>query len=204
MVSKGLLVRVEARAGKDAEVEGFLRGALEPVRQEPATTAWFAIQFGGSEYGIFDVFPDEAGRDAHLNGTVAKMLMGEVGVLFEKPPLIQRLDVLAFKFPAVPSINSVTKGVLLLLKAKDGKSADLAKFLRDAQPLVEAEPKTTAWFALQLDDGNYGIFDVFEDNTGRLAHMSGAVPRELTKHGISLLGAFPKPSMLDVLADRIG
>lgn len=204
MVSKGLLVRVEARSGKSAEVEGFLRGALEPVRQEPATTAWFAIQFGGSSYGIFDVFPDEAGRDAHLNGAVAKMLMGEVGVLFEKPPVIQRLDVLASKLPAAPSVNGVTKGVFLVLKAKDGKSADLAKFLRDALPLVEAEPTTSAWFALRLDDGDYAIFDVFEDNAGRVAHMSGAIPRELTKHGWSLLGAFPKPSMLDVLADKIG
>ena len=81
MVSKGLLVRVEARKGKDAEVEGFLRGALDPVRQEPATTAWFAVKFGGSDYGIVDFFPDEAGREAHLKGPVPKMLIGEVGVV---------------------------------------------------------------------------------------------------------------------------
>jgi quinol monooxygenase YgiN len=204
MVSKGLLVRVEARPGKDAEVEGFLRGALDPARQEPATTAWFAVKFGGSEFGIVDFFPDEAGREAHLNGPIAKMLIGEVGVLFEKPPVIQRLDVIAFKFPAAPSVNGVTKAVLLLLEAKDGKEDELRKLLHDTQPLVEAEPKTRAWFAIRVEDGRFGIFDVFEDNAGRLAHLAGAVPRELAKHAFSLLGGMPDPSIPDVIADKIG
>jgi quinol monooxygenase YgiN len=204
MISKGLLVKVEARAKKSAEVEGFLRGALDAVRQEPATTVWFAIHFGGSTYGVFDAFPNEAGRQAHLAGAVPKILMGEVGVLFERAPEIQRLDVLAFKLPAAPSVNGVTKGVLLTLPPKEGKHAELEKFLRDAQPLVEAEPKTRAWFALRFENGDCGIFDVFEDNAGRLAHLAGAVPRELAKHGLSLLGGMPDPDLVDVLADRIG
>ena len=204
MLSKGLLVKVEARATKSAEVEGFLRGALDAVRQEPATTVWFAIHFGGSTYGIFDAFPDEAGRQAHLGGTIPKILTGEVGVLFEGPPVIQLVDVLAFKLPAAPSVNGVTKGVLLTLPPKQGKQAELEKFLRDAQPLVEAEPKTRAWFALRLENADCGIFDVFEDNAGRLAHLAGAVPRELAKHGVSLLGGMPDPDLVDVLADRIG
>ena len=204
MVSKGLLVKVEARPGKSAEVEGFLRGALEPVRQEPATTAWFAIHFGGSTYGIFDAFPDESGREKHIDGALPKILIGEVGVLFEKAPVIQRLDVLAFKLPAAPSVNGVTKGVLLTLPPKEGKQADLEKFLRDAQPLVEAEPKTRAWFAIRFENGDCGIFDVFEDNGGRLAHLAGAVPRELAKHGFSLLGGLPDPDLIDIVADRIG
>jgi quinol monooxygenase YgiN len=75
MVSKGLLVRLQSPSGKKAEVEQFLESALPLVQGEPATTAWFAVHFGGAEYGIFDVFPDEAGRDAHLTGQVAKALM---------------------------------------------------------------------------------------------------------------------------------
>jgi hypothetical protein len=68
MVTRGLLVRLEAKHGKDAEVEKFLRAAQPLAQQEAATTDWYVIRFGKSEYGIFDVFPDDAGRDAHLAG----------------------------------------------------------------------------------------------------------------------------------------
>jgi quinol monooxygenase YgiN len=95
MSNKGLLVRLEAKSGKEAEVEEFLRSALPLVQQEPATTAWFAIRFSQSEFGIFDVFPDDAGRDAHLNGAVAKALMANASTLLAKPPGIEKIDVLA-------------------------------------------------------------------------------------------------------------
>jgi hypothetical protein len=66
MDTKGLLVRLEVKTGKDdAMAEDVLRSALAMGRAEAATTTWFAIRFGRSEYGIFDVFPDDAGREAH-------------------------------------------------------------------------------------------------------------------------------------------
>ena len=99
MTSKGLLVRLEAKPGKEAEVEKFLRSAVPLVQQETATTAWFAIRFGQSEFGIFDVFPDDAGRDAHLTGAVAKALMENASTLLAKPPSIEKIDVLADKLP---------------------------------------------------------------------------------------------------------
>jgi len=95
MSNKGLLVRLQAKSGKEAEVEEFLRSALPLVQQEPATDAWFAIRFSESEFGIFDVFPDDAGRDAHLNGAVAKALMENASTLLAKPPSIEKIDVLA-------------------------------------------------------------------------------------------------------------
>src|SRR5215831_16858431 len=64
MVTKALYVRLEAKPGKEAEVEAFLRGGLAIVQQEPATTAWFALRMGPSTFGIFDAFPDDAGRQA--------------------------------------------------------------------------------------------------------------------------------------------
>ena len=204
MISRGLLVRVEARPGKDAEVEGFLRGALDAVREEPGTTVWFAIRFGRSEYGIFDAFPDDAAREAHLGGAVAKILVDQTGVLFESAPVIQRLDVIAFKLPASPSVNGVHKGLLLELEPKQGHQADIHKFLLDARALVEQEPKTRAWFALRFDDGKYGIFDAFEDNAGRFAHLTGQVPRALAKHALTLLGGVPDLDMVDIVADAIG
>ena len=97
-VTKGLLVSIEANRGREADVEAFLNAGLEIVLGEPATTAWFAIKLGPSTYGIFDVFPDEAGRDAHLGGKVAAALMENVGELYGEPTL-EKLDVLASKLP---------------------------------------------------------------------------------------------------------
>jgi quinol monooxygenase YgiN len=66
MVKVALYVRLEAKPGKEADVEAFLRSGLALAEQEPATTVWFAIRMGKSTFGIFDAFPDEAGRQAHL------------------------------------------------------------------------------------------------------------------------------------------
>jgi quinol monooxygenase YgiN len=204
MVTLGLLVKMEAKPGKDSEVEELLLSALLMVGREPNTTAWFAIRFGRSEYGIFDVFPDEAAREAHLSGPVAKALMEQADALFTKPPSIQKLDVLADKLPVTTPNEPDTKALLLTFKAKSGNEQEVEQFLRDAKPLVEAEPDTTAWFAIHLDDGEYGIFDVFPDHVGRFKHLTGHVPRELVKHALSLLGSFPDPSLPDLLAEKLG
>nr|WP_230955774.1 antibiotic biosynthesis monooxygenase [Micrococcus luteus] len=74
-------------------------GAIQLVEEEPATVAWFAIRLGPSSFGIFDVFPDDAGRDAHLSGAVATALGEQTGKLFSEPT-IEKLDVLASKLPA--------------------------------------------------------------------------------------------------------
>ncbi len=98
-VTVGLLVRIEARAGKEKEVESFLEGGLALVQDEPATTTWFAIRLGPSTFGIFDAFPDESGREAHLNGRVAAALDENTGELFDEPT-IEKVDVIASKLPS--------------------------------------------------------------------------------------------------------
>jgi len=202
MVDRGLLVRVKAKSGKVADVERFLKSALPLVREETGTTAWFAVRSGHAEFGIFDVFPGEAEREAHLTGPVAKALMEKADELFAEPPRIQKLDVLADKLPATAPKGADTKGVLLTFKARAGHDQDVERFLREAQPMVAAEPATTAWFAVRLDDGRYGIFDVFPDEAGRLKHLAGRVPRELAKHAFSLLGSMPAPDLLSVQAEK--
>jgi quinol monooxygenase YgiN len=97
MVKLALLVRLEAKPGKEAEVEQFLRGGLAIVQQEPATVHWFAIRMGPSTFGIFDTFPDEAGRSAHLAGRVAAALMAKAPDLLAQSPVIEKVDVLAAK-----------------------------------------------------------------------------------------------------------
>ena len=99
MVKVALLVRLEAKPGKEADVESFLRGGLSVVQEEPATTAWFAIRLGPSTFGIFDAFPDEAGRQAHLSGRVAAALMAKASELLAQPPIIEKVDILAVKLP---------------------------------------------------------------------------------------------------------
>ena len=85
MVTVGLLVRLEAKPGKEDDVQKFLHGGLALVDEEPDTIAWFAIKLGPSTFGIFDVFPDDKGRQAHLSGKVAAALMAQAPDLFSRP-----------------------------------------------------------------------------------------------------------------------
>ena len=100
MSKVALFVRLEAKPGKGEEVANFLRGGLPLVEQEPATLAWFGIRLGPTTFGIFDTFPDESGRQAHLSGKVAAALMAKAPDLLAKPPVIEKADVLAVKLPA--------------------------------------------------------------------------------------------------------
>ena len=95
----GLFVRLEVKPGKEADVENFLRGALPLAQEEPATITWYAIRLGPSTFGIFDTFPDDSGRQAHLSGPVAAALMEKASELFAQPPNIEMVDVLAAKLP---------------------------------------------------------------------------------------------------------
>lgn len=99
MVKTALFVRLEAKPGKEAEVEDFLRGGLAIVMEEPATIAWFALRLGPSTFGIFDAFPDDTGRQAHLSGRVAAALMAKASELLAQPPVIEKVEVLADKLP---------------------------------------------------------------------------------------------------------
>jgi quinol monooxygenase YgiN len=99
MDTVGLLVMLEAKPGKEDELASFLAGALPLVEQEPQTTAWFAVRLGAARFAIFDTFPDDAGRDAHLAGQVAAALMEHAPDLLVQAPDIQKLDVVAKKLP---------------------------------------------------------------------------------------------------------
>jgi quinol monooxygenase YgiN len=97
MVKLALLARMEAKPGKEENVAEFLREALPLAEKEPGTTSWFAFRIGSSIFGIFDTFNDEAGRQAHLSGPIAAALMAKASELLAKPPVIEKLDLLAGK-----------------------------------------------------------------------------------------------------------
>src|SRR5436309_1439704 len=99
MNAKALWVVLEAKPGKEAEVEKFLHAGQGLVEAEPKTVSWFAIKIGPSRYGIFDTFADDSGRDAHLNGKVAKALMEKASELLAKSPSIEKINVIASKLP---------------------------------------------------------------------------------------------------------
>ena len=99
MVKFALLARLEAKPGKEEVLESFLKGALAIVEDEPATTTWYALRLGPSTFGIFDTFPDEPGRQAHLTGKVAAALMANAAELLSQAPVIEKVDLLAAKLP---------------------------------------------------------------------------------------------------------
>src|SRR4051812_32550806 len=96
-VNVGLWVPLQAKDGKEAEVEEFLKSGQALVEDEPGTTAWFAVRMGPGRFGIFDVFADDEGRQAHLNGKVAAALMEKAPDLFADAPQIHQLDVVTDK-----------------------------------------------------------------------------------------------------------
>src|ERR1700752_296302 len=95
MESIGLLVTLEARAGKEAEAEAVLKSAQPLAVNERGTLKWYAFKLGPAKFGIFDTFANEAGRNAHLTGDIAKALGARASELFAVPPQVQKVQILA-------------------------------------------------------------------------------------------------------------
>jgi len=100
MLTLSLFVRLEAKPGKEEEVAAFLEQGLQLARQEKTTPLWFALRLNKSTSAVFDAFSDEAGRQAHLNGPIAKALMAQAPNLLTTPPVIEPLEVLGAKLPS--------------------------------------------------------------------------------------------------------
>jgi quinol monooxygenase YgiN len=97
MEKYALLGQVQAKPGKEAQVEAFLKSAVRLAEAEPGTVAWYAVKLGGGRFGIFDTFADEAGREAHLNGEIAKALMANAKDLLVSDPQIDKLEIIGQK-----------------------------------------------------------------------------------------------------------
>ncbi|MBU1358700.1 MAG: antibiotic biosynthesis monooxygenase [Gammaproteobacteria bacterium] len=97
MIKFALFARLEAKPGKEAEVQQFLETGLAMAQEEKTTPIWFALRLSPSTFGIFDAFEDDAGRQAHLTGPIAQALMAKAPDLFASPPTIEQIDVLGMK-----------------------------------------------------------------------------------------------------------
>ena len=100
MSKLAIWAQLEARPGKEKEVEEFLKSAQPLAEAEKLTLTWYAIKMGPGKFGIFDTFADENGRNAHLNGEIAKALFAKADELLAKPPEIAKPEILAAKGPA--------------------------------------------------------------------------------------------------------
>jgi quinol monooxygenase YgiN len=100
MVSVGLLIRLWAKPGQEAAVAQFLEGAVPIVDQETGTSVLFAMRMGPSEFGIFNAFPDDASRQAHISGHAAQALFEQGEALFSQPPSVEPVDIIGTKLPS--------------------------------------------------------------------------------------------------------
>ncbi|TRX49052.1 hypothetical protein FNH22_27860 [Fulvivirga sp. M361] len=199
----GLLVTMKAKPGKEQAVRDFLLGGLSLVNQEPGTESWYAFQIDESTFGIFDTFSKEEGRKAHLSGEVAKALLANADDLlvdFNVNTSIQPADLIATKL----SKGKEHMGLLVILTAKEGKASDVERFLLGGKALVNDEPKTESWYAIQLNSNTYAIFDTFAEDEGRDAHLNGKVAAALVENASVILEGFNAEAiqMIDILASK--
>lgn len=99
MAKQAIWVMLKAKPGKEAEVEAFLKQGAALSNEEPGTVTWYGVKMAPGMYGVFDTFNDEAGRDAHLNGQIAKALLAKAPELFANANelRIERMEILALK-----------------------------------------------------------------------------------------------------------
>ena len=104
MIDRALFVRIEAKEGKEEEVEDFLRSALDDVMDEEGTIDWYAVKFGAGDFAIFDTFGSEKDRLAHLAGKVGRALIAKAPTLLSSVPKIEHAELLASKEAAVEAM----------------------------------------------------------------------------------------------------
>ena len=173
-------IPMQAAEGKTEAFAEFLAGAAPIVKQtEPGTVLWFALQ-AGDTLAIFDIFADEEARNAHFSGAVAAALNQNADALVAGGwdagvvANINNSDVLSVK--EAVDLYTATTATYITLMGAPGKGPELAGLLRPAGPIVaETEPATLFWAALQIDETNFAIFDIFASNAGREAHFAGQV-----------------------------
>ena len=185
-------IEMRAASGQTSAFAEFLASAAPLVREtEPGTELWFALQ-AGDTLAIFDIFIDEAARDAHFSGAVAGALNDNAGTLVQggwDDGVVANINnsvVLSAKAPV--DLDSATTATYIALEAAPGQAEQLAELLGAAGPIVaETEPQTLFWVALRIDETNFAIFDAFADNSGREAHFAGQVAGLLNERAADLV-----------------
>lgn len=185
-------IAMPAAEGQTEAFAEFLAGAAPIVGEtEPGTVLWFALQ-AEDTLAIFDIFEDAEARNAHFSGAVAAALNDNADALVAGGwddgivANINNSDVLSVKAPV--DLYSATTATYIELEAAPGKGSELAALLTAAGPIVaDTEAQTLFWAALQIDENNFAIFDIFADNSGREAHFAGQVASLLNERASELV-----------------
>ena len=206
-------IAMPAAEGQTGAFAEFLAGAAPIVGEtEPGTVLWFALQ-ANDTLAIFDIFEDGEARDANFSGAVAAALNQNAATLVDGGwdddvvANINNSDVLSVKAPV--DLYTATTATYIKLEAAQGKGPELAALLTAAGPIVaDTEHKTLFWAALQIDENNFAIFDIFADNTGREAHFAGQVAGLLNEKAPELVsggwddGVLANVHNFDILATK--
>ncbi|MBW1294997.1 putative quinol monooxygenase [Aquimarina litoralis] len=185
----GLLVIMKAKPGKEEAVKDFLFSGLDLVNQEPQTLSWFAFQIDDRTFGIYDTFEVESGRQKHLTGEIAKVLLENAESLLENfnPNTdIKTVNLIA----ANHKVGIQNKGLFVTMKAKQGETTVVEKFLNTGAQLVSDEPETLSWYAIKIDSQTYAIFDTFTADSGRDTHLTGKIAAALMENAPIILDGF--------------
>lgn len=176
----------KAKSGQENTLANFLlEGAKLVAKTEPNTLYWYALNTTDGGFGIFDFFPDNAGRSEHFDGQVAAALNTNADALVHQGwddgivANITNSEVLSYKEPAKHSARA-TQATYIVLNAQPGKEQVLEQILTGAAAVIEeTEAKTLLWTSLKLNNSTFGIFDTFTDQSGRDAHFAGKVAAAL-------------------------
>lgn len=205
-------IQMKAKSGQETQFAEFLVGAAPIVKEtEPGTTLWFALKGATSTLAIFDIFKDTLARDAHFSGAVAGALNDNAERLVEggwnNGVIPNMLNSSVLSENRVNDLYSAKTATYIKLKAAPGQSQAVEDLLRAAGQLVErTEPKTLYWVALKLDENNFGIFDIFADESGREAHFAGQVAALLKEKSSEIIdggwdaGVVANVNNFDILA----
>lgn len=187
-------ISMQAAPGQENKLADFLTAGAQMVKEtEPDTLLWSALQLDDTSFGIFDTFPNSAGRDTHFAGKVAAALNENASNLVDggwEEGVVSNINnptVLTAKVAKVLP-KKIEKAVFIPITARPGKEKELADFLIAGGELVEqTEPETLYWFALKFDKNKFGIFDFFADQSGIDTHFAGKVAAALNENASELV-----------------
>lgn len=217
-MTKATMIPMTAASGQQADLRSFLTVGRDLVaKTEPGTPYWYALEQegGAGGFAIFDLFPNQAGRDAHFNGEVAAALAGKAPQLVDGGwddgvvANVQHYQTIGQKLPDEPV--AVTKATFISLQAAPGQADALAQFLvAGCQMVIDGEPLTPYWLALrsEVDDHRFAIVDLFAGPQGREAHFKGDVAAALEANADTLVaggwtqGVLANVVHFDVVAAR--